>query len=320
VLVVAGDSAVLTWRWRTGDKPRVLDDSGFRSAAVFSPDGRYIAVAQGIFVELWPADGTSSERTIRGHKDNIVNLAFSPDGTRLVSTALDGTARIWRVEDGALLLTLRSRQGAVTSAAFDDSGHRVVTGGADGAVNVWDADTGRPLAMLTRHTEIVNNVQFSAGPDPRILSSSDDSTVRISDCGPCQPLEQVRARAAQLLSADGRATPPAAIGECYVQYFPHQQPVACGNRHRDEVFAVLTYPAAEDDPFPSTSLDSWAQGECEGDVYRQYRGMAYDDDPDYYASWLGPSSDEWDIGQRSVVCVLMPVDGQDRSRSARGPS
>jgi WD40 repeat protein len=186
-------------------------------------------------------------------------------------------------------------------------------------MNVWDADTGRPLAMLTRHTDYVNSVQFSRGSDPRILSSSDDSTVRISDCGPCLPLEQVRTRAVQLLSADGRTAAKAAVGECYGEFSPYQQPVACGSLHQDEVFALLTHPAAENDPFPSTTLDSWAQGECTGDVYRQYRGMTYDDDLDYYVWWRGPNSDEWDIGQRSVVCVLTPVDSQDRTQSARRP-
>ncbi|HEY5855788.1 MAG TPA: septum formation family protein [Aldersonia sp.] len=94
----------------------------------------------------------------------------------------------------------------------------------------------------------------------------------------------------------------------------------CEAPHLDEVFAVLIHPAAEGDPFPSTSLDGWAQGECQGDVYRQYRGMAYDDDIDYDARWSAPGPDEWDMGQRTVVCVLTPMDYQDRSQSARQPS
>lgn len=318
VLVVAG-TQVLAWRWRTGDEPREFYNTlGY--AATFSPDGQYIAVAQGSNVEVWRADGTLPERTMFGHNGEVTNLAFSPDSARLVSTALDGTARIWRVQDGELLLTLEPRQGAVAAAAFDDGGHRVVTGGLSGAISVWDADNGLPLAMLARHTNYVNNVQFSSGPDPRILSASDDSTVRISDCGPCQPLEQVRARAAELLSADGRTTPQTAVGQCYSQFLPHRQPVKCDTNHRDEVFALLTYPAAEDDPFPGTSLNDWAPHECKGDVYRQYRGMAYDDDPDYDAWWWGPGADEWDMGQRSVVCVLTPADYNDRSQSARQPN
>ena len=323
VLVVAGNS-VQTWRWRSNEEPRVLiADNVFNSSAVFSPDGRYIAVARMFDVELWPADGYEAVRSLQGHNGDILNVAFSPepdpDTTRLVSTSLDGTARIWRVKDGTLLLTLPSHQGAVTAAAFDDSGHRVVTGGADGAVTVWDADAGHPLATLTRHTDVVNNVQFSGGPDPRILSSSDDSTVRISDCEPCQPLNEVRAQAEQLLSADRRTIPQAGAGECFRQFLPYQQPVDCHNPHRDEVYAVLTYPASDDASYPSTSLYDWAWKECGGEAYREYRGRSSDDDPDYDISWSGPGSGDWDAGLRTVVCVLTTADGTNRTQSARQP-
>ncbi|HEY5855787.1 MAG TPA: hypothetical protein VIW24_17500 [Aldersonia sp.] len=129
VLVVAGD-AVLTWRWRTDDEPRALDETAWGFAATFSPDGRYIAVAAGDYVDLWHADQKMIERTMLGHTGTVTDLAFSPDGARLVSAASDGTARIWRVDDGALLHTLQRGPRAITSAAFDDSGDLVVTGGS----------------------------------------------------------------------------------------------------------------------------------------------------------------------------------------------
>src|SRR5262249_61122131 len=37
----------------------------------------------------------SSQRILRGHEDTVDAVAFSPDGTRLVSASWDGTAR-WR--------------------------------------------------------------------------------------------------------------------------------------------------------------------------------------------------------------------------------
>ena len=32
---------------------------------------------------------------LHGHKSEILSVAFSPDGSRLASTSIDGTVRIW---------------------------------------------------------------------------------------------------------------------------------------------------------------------------------------------------------------------------------
>jgi hypothetical protein len=194
-----------------------------------------------------------------------------------------------------------------------------VTGGTDGTVGVWDASNGRRLAIVPRHTNSVNNVQFSPGDHPRILSASDDTTVQVLACDTCGPLDELRERAKQLLAADGRLAPQrAAVGECFPEFSKYQEPVDCQSPHRDEVFAVLPYPAPQDAPFPA-DLNEWAHDQCTGDLYRAYRGEDYTDSAEYYTWWYVPRSLEWDLGQRGVVCVLTPRDLKDRIQSAKGP-
>jgi hypothetical protein len=58
-------------------------------------------------------------------------------------------------------------------------------------VRVWDADSGAQLACLTGHQDLVTSVAFA--PDGRrILSGSDDRTVRVWDAetGTCQEVIQ----------------------------------------------------------------------------------------------------------------------------------
>jgi WD40 repeat protein len=314
-LVVAGESVKL-WRWRSDDEPRVLSPY-YSSTVAFSPDGRYIAIVKNTVVELWTPTGTRPEKTMDGHTDKVLGVAFSPDGRRLVSASLDGTARIWRTDDDHSVATLEGHHGAVMAAAFDDRAGRVVTGGIDGAVGVWDATTARQLAMMPRHTDTVNNVQFSPGDHPRILSASDDTTVRVLDCDTCRPLDELRRRATQLLAADERANSRRpAVGECFPQFAKYQEPVDCTSPHRDEVFAVLTYPTSDQEPSPA-DLTTWARGQCTGEPYSRYRGE--EDRSEYYTWWSVPRSLEWDLGQRSVVCVLTPRDQQDRTQPARRP-
>ena len=43
--------------------------------------------------------------TLQGHVERILGVAFSPDGSRVVSSSTDETTRVWSVEDGVCLLT-----------------------------------------------------------------------------------------------------------------------------------------------------------------------------------------------------------------------
>ena len=194
-----------------------------------------------------------------------------------------------------------------------------MTGGQDGSIGVWDAASARQLAMLARHADTVNTAQLSAGEHRRILSASDDTTVRILDCGTCGPLDELRERAKRLLAGDERIAPQrAAVGQCFPVFSTSQEPVDCRNQHRDEVFAVPTYAAVKDAPLPP-DLNDWAHDQCTGDLYRRYRGQVYTDSAEYDTWWYVPRSLEWDLGQRSVVCVLTPRDLRDRTQSAKGP-
>ena len=50
-------------------------------------------------IRLWNV-GTGKEiGCLQGHDANVTSLAYSPDGTRLVSGFYDGTALIWDVKD-----------------------------------------------------------------------------------------------------------------------------------------------------------------------------------------------------------------------------
>lgn len=63
---------------------------------VFSPDGRLLAFCtpeNG--VKVWGVYGNAELATFTGHTGEITALAFSPDGSKLVSGAADGVALVW---------------------------------------------------------------------------------------------------------------------------------------------------------------------------------------------------------------------------------
>ena len=82
-------------------------------------------------------------------------MAFSPDGTRIVSGSDDSTVRVWDAATGRPVgQPLNGHTGSVTSVAFSPDGKRIVSGSEDKTVRVWDAATGQPSATPDGHTDI----------------------------------------------------------------------------------------------------------------------------------------------------------------------
>jgi WD40 repeat protein len=105
---------------------------------VVSPDGRTVAVPSGGDVGL--VDLGSGAYTPLARVDSDVHaLAFSPDGSMLATAVLDGTARVWRVSDGAGAILWRT-DGPVLGVAFSSDGARLAAGGAGGLV--WEGELG----------------------------------------------------------------------------------------------------------------------------------------------------------------------------------
>jgi hypothetical protein len=98
----------------------------------------------------------------------------------VLSAALDGSARVWDLRNGAQLLILRGGEGAVLCAAYDRRGERIATGHADHVVRLWSAESGDLLRELSGHTGPVTGVGWSADGS-RLASASEDASARVWD-------------------------------------------------------------------------------------------------------------------------------------------
>ena len=75
--------------------------------------------------------------TLRGHADNVSGVAFSGDGSRVVSSSDDGTVRLWDVTAEKEIEPHLTLDAGATAVAMSRSG-LVAVGGENGKVWLWD--------------------------------------------------------------------------------------------------------------------------------------------------------------------------------------
>jgi WD40 repeat protein len=124
----------------------------------------------------WPS--VSTVRVLRGHTKPVDSCAFAPDGSTLVTTSHDETARVWCTRDWSHLHTLTGHTSTVRSCAFAPDGNTLVTTSLDKTARVWCTRDWSHLHTLTGHTDYVNSCVFA--PDgSTLITTSDDCTIRV---------------------------------------------------------------------------------------------------------------------------------------------
>jgi dipeptidyl aminopeptidase/acylaminoacyl peptidase len=115
------DRGVRLWDLVSGQQIAQLEGHKRAVAAVaFSPDGRLAAsaggsrsvpydVAEPRRIRLWDVVNGKEVAHFEGHAADVTSLAFSPDGTRLVSGLADSTVLVWDVTALPRLPTLEVR-------------------------------------------------------------------------------------------------------------------------------------------------------------------------------------------------------------------
>lgn len=138
LVALAGEENLIT----VNSMDRTLCD--FRSnkrflSLAWHPGGELLAAgcADATVLVLHMTEVLSEVIELRGHRDEINVVAWSPDGESLLTASEDGTARLWHPLTGGLRTTLIGHSSAVTAALWLPDGV-VVTGSADRTVRFWD--------------------------------------------------------------------------------------------------------------------------------------------------------------------------------------
>ena len=95
-------------------------------------------------------------KTLKGHKYGVESVAYSPDGTKIISGSHDYTIKIWDANAGKFLKSLEGHSYEVKSVAYSPDGTKFISGLVGGSIKIWDANIGNCLKPW-RDMEVLSN-------------------------------------------------------------------------------------------------------------------------------------------------------------------
>jgi WD40 repeat protein len=187
------DGSISIWDARTGRRLRTLavesSAANISGAIAFSPDSQFLASgSENGTATIWNAHSGQPIHVLdvsvgaAGGLVNVFNVAFSPDGARLLvgaglsfSTNPGGTvppqqSQLWNVDTGRQLTYVNG-----TDPVWDESGQYFATTNSDGIARVWNASNGKPVSDLITSYQTTGQAIFGpeqSGQIPHVATGS----------------------------------------------------------------------------------------------------------------------------------------------------
>jgi WD40 repeat protein/tRNA A-37 threonylcarbamoyl transferase component Bud32 len=136
------DGAARIWNTTVAER-HVNLDSAIHAIAI-APDGTVAAATDDSLVRLIRGDRTVE---LHGHIGSVLAVAFTPDGTRLISAGEDADAIVWDVASGQQLRVFGAHEKPTRALAVLPRSEKVVMLVA-GTLEVWSLSTGTFVARL----------------------------------------------------------------------------------------------------------------------------------------------------------------------------
>lgn len=197
VLATAGDDNLIElWDAATGLPLDSVASAAVVTSLKFMENGSLFSAAADGTCTLWDITPRFKLAATLGGKaedsldvtqspivDRVLSLAFSPDGTRLVSGGGDpsrtGELLVWDVAGKSVIREIKdAHSDTVFDIEFSRDGKQIVTGAADKFVKVFNVETGEFVRAYEGHTNHVLGVAFQADGSS-LASAGADNAIKI---------------------------------------------------------------------------------------------------------------------------------------------
>jgi serine/threonine protein kinase/WD40 repeat protein len=120
---------------------RMEEDLGAVVSLDFTQDGTRLASSVSWLALIWEFDGSSQATwQLKGHQKEVLDVAWSKDGSMLVTASLDDRLLMWDAQTGESLgaLTPDYNTLRLLSVAFSPDGRYIASGAGDGSIILWE--------------------------------------------------------------------------------------------------------------------------------------------------------------------------------------
>jgi WD40 repeat protein len=154
LFIVDHDNILSKWELETGTRRTNAKLGCAVNDLNISPDGKTLAVAcDGKRILIWSVAENVLMKTLVGHSNDVMSLAFSADGSRLASGGKKRELIIWDTAEWKQLQLFNEHSEDIAAVAFSPGGEQVAAGSFDNKVVIWDLKSGGKRTELTKHAE-----------------------------------------------------------------------------------------------------------------------------------------------------------------------
>lgn len=194
VKAVTTNSCAQIWDAQTGRVVRTfpLNRSTLQHVLLrFSPDGTKLAAASNQ-LDCVVFNVTTGEKLATLSAAGLTeSIAFSPDGSLLVTGGHDGIARFWDTRTWQETGAVQGNTHRMYAADFSPDGKLLATSGGDGDVKLWEVASRREIATIPGQGVEVYGIAFSQDGKTLAVGAYDNS-VRIYDVATQRRLRWLR--------------------------------------------------------------------------------------------------------------------------------
>ena len=200
----------------------------------WSPNGVFVTEGpeDSGMIDIRDAETGARVLAFKGHDGDINDVAFSPDGSRLVSTG-DDAVKVWDASTGRLLSAMSKVGGTWAGPSFNDDGSLVAAawteyGGSLGEVRVLDVSTNRVISTV----DMEGAIDTALSPDGKRLAVASWWTD-----GPGAVFDVATGEEAFGLSGPNSGIPPFSRG---VSWSPDGRYVAASSQSNTRIWKAAT--------------------------------------------------------------------------------